>query len=82
MSGAVGLTPVFVVAAVAPVLIGAVALVLGRLGPDERAHPLDLPGPMPHDDRDDEDPDAPRPDPRRCADHAAVRRPAVSSSAR
>ncbi|WP_312029961.1 MFS transporter [Actinomycetospora sp. TBRC 11914] len=39
-SALVGLTPVFVVAAVVPVVIGAVALAAGRLGPDELAHPL------------------------------------------
>lgn len=47
VSGLVGLTPVFVVAAVAPVAIGAVALLLGRLGPDELAHPLDAGDPRP-----------------------------------
>ncbi|MCD2188699.1 MFS transporter [Actinomycetospora soli] len=41
VSTAVGLTPVFLVAGIAPVLIGAVALLLGRLGPDELAHPMD-----------------------------------------
>ncbi|WP_433801392.1 MFS transporter [Actinomycetospora sp. CA-084318] len=41
LSGAVGLTPVFLVAGLAPVLIGAVALLVGRLGPDELAHPMD-----------------------------------------
>lgn len=45
VSGAVGLTPVFAVAAFAPVAIGALALVLGRLGPDELAHPLSDPRP-------------------------------------
>jgi MFS family permease len=40
-SAVLGLTPVFLVAAFAPVAIGAVALVVGRLGPDELAHPLD-----------------------------------------
>jgi hypothetical protein len=36
-----GLTPVFLVAGLVPLLFGAVALVVGRLGPDELAHPLD-----------------------------------------
>jgi MFS family permease len=36
-----GLTPVFLAAGLVPLVIGAVALVLGRLGPDEVAHPLD-----------------------------------------
>ncbi|CAA9283111.1 MAG: Tetracycline resistance, MFS efflux pump _ unclassified, partial [uncultured Actinomycetospora sp.] len=36
-----GLTPVFLAAGLVPLVIGAVALVLGRLGPDEIAHPLD-----------------------------------------
>ncbi|MDL5157867.1 MFS transporter [Actinomycetospora termitidis] len=43
ISGAVGLEPVFVVAALAPPVIGAVALLVGRLGPDELDHPLDVP---------------------------------------
>ncbi|WP_433785499.1 MFS transporter [Actinomycetospora sp. CA-101289] len=37
-----GLTPVFLVAGLVPLGVGAVALVLGRLGPDELAHPLDV----------------------------------------
>ncbi|MFC5065244.1 MFS transporter [Actinomycetospora atypica] len=41
----VGLTPVFLVAGLGPVLVGAVALALGRLGPDELAHPLEVAGP-------------------------------------
>lgn len=45
ISGAVGLEPVFAVAAVVPLVVGAVALLVGRLGPDERAHPLDDVGP-------------------------------------
>lgn len=61
VSGVVGLTPVFVVAALAPVAIGAVALVLGRLGPDELAHPLDAPRPSGTGRTDDEDPGAGRP---------------------
>jgi hypothetical protein len=36
-----GLTPVFLVAGLAPGALGILALVLGRLGPDEVAHPLD-----------------------------------------
>ena len=47
VSGVVGLTPVFVVAALAPVVIGAVALAAGRLGPDELAHPLRGAAPVP-----------------------------------
>jgi MFS family permease len=47
VSGVVGLTPVFVVAALAPVVIGAVALAVGRLGPDELAHPLREAEPVP-----------------------------------
>ncbi len=68
VSGLVGLTPVFVVAAIAPVVIGAVALAVGRLGPDELAHPLSgarPPRPRGHDRHDDEDPDVGCPDPRR-----------------
>ena len=44
-SAVVGLTPVFLVAGLGPVVVGAVALALGRLGPDELAHPLDTAGP-------------------------------------
>lgn len=44
-SAVVGLTPVFLVAGLGPVAVGAVALALGRLGPDELAHPLDTAGP-------------------------------------
>jgi MFS family permease len=40
-SEAVGLTAVFVAAGLVPVVLGGLALVLGRLGPDEIAHPLD-----------------------------------------
>ncbi|WP_211214479.1 MFS transporter [Actinomycetospora chiangmaiensis] len=45
ISAAVGLAPVFLVASVVPLLVGAVALLVGRLGPDELAHPLHGPGP-------------------------------------
>nr|WP_218891556.1 MFS transporter [Actinomycetospora corticicola] len=45
ISGVVGLEPVFLVASVVPLVVGAVALLLGRLGPDEIAHPLDPTGP-------------------------------------
>jgi MFS family permease len=41
-SAVVGLTPVFLVAGLAPLLAGAVALLVGRLGPDELGHPLDV----------------------------------------
>ena len=41
VSAVAGLTPVFLVAGLVPLLFGAVALVVGRLGPDELAHPLD-----------------------------------------
>ena len=44
-SAVVGLTPVFLVAGLGPVVVGAVALALGRLGPDELAHPLDTADP-------------------------------------
>jgi MFS family permease len=46
ISGAVGLEPVFLVASVVPLLVGGIALLLGRLGPDELAHPLDGSGPV------------------------------------
>lgn len=42
VSEVVGLTPVFLAAGLVPLAIGAVALVVGRLGPDETAHPLDV----------------------------------------
>ncbi|MHC1558466.1 MFS transporter [Actinomycetospora sp. C-140] len=42
VSEGVGLTPVFLVAGLVPIVFGALALVLGRLGPDEIAHPLDV----------------------------------------
>ncbi|GAA4870367.1 MFS transporter [Actinomycetospora straminea] len=45
VSEVVGLTPVFLAAGLVPLAIGAVALVLGRLGPDEIAHPLDVADP-------------------------------------
>lgn len=45
VSGAVGLEPVFLVASVVPLAVGGAALLLGRLGPDELAHPLDHAGP-------------------------------------
>ncbi len=43
LSAAVGLTAVFLAAGLIPVVLGALALVVGRLGPDEIAHPLDAP---------------------------------------
>ncbi|MEJ2886205.1 MFS transporter [Actinomycetospora aeridis] len=42
VSEVAGLTPVFLAAGLAPLVVGALALVLGRLGPDEIAHPLDV----------------------------------------
>ncbi|GAA4934748.1 putative MFS family arabinose efflux permease [Actinomycetospora succinea] len=42
VSEVVGLTPVFLAAGLAPLVFGVLALVLGRLGPDEIAHPLDV----------------------------------------
>jgi MFS family permease len=45
VSEVAGLTPVFLAAGLVPLVVGALALVLGRLGPDERAHPLDVPAP-------------------------------------
>lgn len=43
VSEVVGLTPVFLAAGLVPIVVGALALILGRLGPDEIAHPLDAP---------------------------------------
>lgn len=37
-----GLTPVFLAAGLVPLAFGTLALVVGRLGPDEIAHPLDV----------------------------------------
>ncbi|GAA4776480.1 MFS transporter [Actinomycetospora chlora] len=45
VSEVVGLTPVFLAAGLVPVVFGAAALLLGRLGPDELAHPLDATAP-------------------------------------
>ncbi|MDD7942542.1 MFS transporter [Actinomycetospora lutea] len=42
VSEVAGLTPVFLAAGLAPIAFGVLALVLGRLGPDELAHPLDV----------------------------------------
>ena len=42
VGAAVGLTPVFLAAGLVPPVLGALALLLGRLGSDEVAHPLDV----------------------------------------
>lgn len=42
VSEVAGLTPVFLAAGLVPLAFGVLALVLGRLGPDEIAHPLDV----------------------------------------
>ncbi|MEJ2860882.1 MFS transporter [Actinomycetospora flava] len=43
VSEVAGLTPVFLAAGLVPLAFGALALIAGRLGPDEIAHPLDVP---------------------------------------
>lgn len=47
VSELVGLTPVFLAAGLVPIAFGAAALGLGRLGPDETAHPLEVATPDP-----------------------------------
>ena len=46
VSEVLGLTATFLVAGLAPPVLGLVAIVAARLPADEMAHPLDVPGPV------------------------------------